>query len=380
MSIQSIEKHETTLFDCAIIGGGLAGLALSIQLVDKGHSVLLIEKNTYPFHKVCGEYISMESFDFIESLGLSLNKLDLPIINTLHVTAHNGYQIAAPLAMGGFGISRYTLDNKLATIAKQKGVVLLENCRATDVTHQLLSSSIETTLGNFQAKIICGSYGKITPSFFERKNRPLKTNYIGVKYHIKLDFPSNVIELHNFKDGYCGISKIDNESLCLCYLTTSEQLKENGNDIKQLEQNVLMQNPKLKHYFSMAEFLFDKPLTISNVTFQKKEVYTNGVFLLGDSAGTIAPLCGNGMSMALRASQLLANQLHLFFNKDILKAHLIKNYQSNWNAQFERRIKSGIFLQQFFGKKASTLLTLKILNSFPTLFKKIISLTHGAKF
>ena len=380
MSNQPIEKYENKLFDCAIIGGGLAGLALSIQLADKGHSVLLVEKNTYPFHKVCGEYISMESYHFIESLGLNLNELNLPIINTLHITAHNGHQIAAPLAMGGFGISRYTLDEKLATIAKQKGVILLENCRATDVTHQLHSSTITTSVGHFQAKIICGSYGKITPSFFERKNTSQKTNYIGVKYHIKIDFPSNVIELHNFKDGYCGISKIDNERQCLCYLTTSKQLKENGNDIKQLEQNVLMQNPKLKHYFSKAEFLFEKPLTISNVTFQKKEVYTNGVFLLGDSAGTIAPLCGNGMSMALRASQILTNQLHLFFNNTISKTDLTTIYQNNWDAQFKRRIKTGIFLQRFFGKKLSTFLVLTLLQLSPTLFKKIISLTHGDKF
>jgi len=48
-------------YDAAIIGGGLAGLALSIQLSKKGYRVILFEKEQYPFHKVCGEYISMES-------------------------------------------------------------------------------------------------------------------------------------------------------------------------------------------------------------------------------------------------------------------------------------------------------------------------------
>jgi len=57
-------------FDIAIIGGGLAGLSLSIQCANAGYRTLLFEKETYPFHKVCGEYISNESFPFLEKLGV----------------------------------------------------------------------------------------------------------------------------------------------------------------------------------------------------------------------------------------------------------------------------------------------------------------------
>ena len=52
-------EQQPAMFDCAIIGGGLAGLCLAIQLADADRSVVLLEKNSYPFHKVCGEYISM---------------------------------------------------------------------------------------------------------------------------------------------------------------------------------------------------------------------------------------------------------------------------------------------------------------------------------
>ncbi|MFN5795879.1 MAG: NAD(P)/FAD-dependent oxidoreductase, partial [Bacteroidota bacterium] len=235
-----MQINQTNLYDCAIIGGGLAGLCLSIQLVKNGHSVVLFEKNNYPFHKVCGEYISMESYDFIQSLGVNLNKMNLPKINQLSVTAHKGYKISSTLAMGGFGISRYTLDSELAAIAKHNGVLVVENCSVSNVKLQQEIYTVETSKGTINCKIVVGSYGKIEPPFIERTKHNKKGNYIGIKYHIKTKFPSNLIELHNFKEGYCGISKVDNDTVCLCYLTTSKNLNKNNNDIKQLEKNVLM--------------------------------------------------------------------------------------------------------------------------------------------
>ena len=77
------EINEQKVYDCAIIGGGLAGLCLAIQLAKNGHQIILFEKNQYPFHKVCGEYISMESWDFLQRLGVPLSDWDLPKINRL---------------------------------------------------------------------------------------------------------------------------------------------------------------------------------------------------------------------------------------------------------------------------------------------------------
>ena len=50
---------KVSAYDLAIIGGGLAGLTLAIQVRRMGHSVILFEKEKYPFHRVCGEYISL---------------------------------------------------------------------------------------------------------------------------------------------------------------------------------------------------------------------------------------------------------------------------------------------------------------------------------
>ncbi len=369
------------IYQCAIIGGGLAGLCLAIQLADKGISVVLFEKNTYPFHKVCGEYISMESWNFLKELGLPLDELNLPRITQLGISSEDGFMLNASLPLGGFGISRYSLDNYLCEIARKKNVTVIDNCKVFDVykTDENISK-IKTSTGIYRAAIVCGTYGKYTPVFIDKETKPSNLNYIGVKYHIKTTLNSNRIELHNFKDGYCGVSKVDKDAYCLCYLTTSLNLEKAGNDIKKMEEAVLYKNPFLKKYFTESEFLFKSPLVISNVSFQKKDTYKSSVFLAGDSAGSITPLCGNGMSMAMRASKLLSQLLVNYYAKAITKDQLIKEYDAVWNKNFNTRIKSGYYLQHLFGKKRTTDFTLRVLDRLPSLTKKIISLTHGQTF
>src|SRR6187402_1622553 len=153
-------------YDVAIIGGGLAGLALSIQLAKKHYSVILFEKERYPFHKVCGEYISMESWDFLEGLGVPLSTLNLPIIDTLNLTAPNGNSFETKLPLGGFGISRYKLDNLLATLAKESSAQILEETKVDDVRFNdnkfFIHYFSKTSDGvkQIEAVVCCCAYGK----------------------------------------------------------------------------------------------------------------------------------------------------------------------------------------------------------------------------
>jgi flavin-dependent dehydrogenase len=375
-----------SIYDCAVIGGGLSGLCLAIQLADQGWRVIVFEKNEFPLHKVCGEYISMESHDFLLRLGLPLKEWKLPYITQLGISSEQGFMLDAPLGLGGFGISRYTLDQELYLLAVGKGVTVLTPCKvqATRYLDAEDISEIETTKGRYRSKLICGSYGKYTPAFIHEQAdytaEKNSKNYIGVKYHIKADLPQNRIELHNFSDGYCGISKVDKDWYCLCYLSSAENLRRHGNSIGRMEEQVLYKNPFLKRYFTECEFVNRQPLVISNVQFSKKQVYSSHVFLLGDAAGSISPLCGNGMSMGMRASALLATGINAYLHEELSRQELITHYTAAWNSAFHTRIKTGYYLQNLFGKKTSTQLALKTLSLFPALTKKIISLTHGKPF
>jgi menaquinone-9 beta-reductase len=102
--------------------------------------------------------------------------------------------------------------------------------------------------------------------------------------------------------------------------------------------------------------------------------------MVGDAAGAITPLCGNGMSMAMRASKLLAILLPQYLNGKIKKEVLISSYNNVWKANFKTRIWAGQYLQLLFGKKTSTQLALKTLHYFPSVTQKLIALTHGKPF
>lgn len=120
-------------YDVIIVGGGLGGLIASIQLAKSHYRVLLIEKYNYPFNKVCGEYVSNEVKPFLKEIGLDLESLGSTNINRFQLTSIKGKSLETPLQMGGFGISRYTLDYELFKIAKSLGVTFVLNTNVDDI-------------------------------------------------------------------------------------------------------------------------------------------------------------------------------------------------------------------------------------------------------
>lgn len=379
-------KASFSKYDCGIIGGGLAGLALSIQLAKKGFKVIVFEKEQYPFHKVCGEYVSLESVNFLKKLGIPLDQWPLPVMKRLALSAPSGKEMVTELPLGGFGISRYKLDASLAEIAKRSGVNILEKTKVTDVYYQNSSFLIETRNGTYETTVCCGAFGKRSNldikwkrKFIQQKNKA--NNFTAIKYHALLDHPKDTIALHNFKKGYCGISAIEENKFCICYLTNAINLHNNKNDIRLMEQNVLYKNPYLKKIFEHADFLFEKPLAISQISFDKKQLVEDHVLMAGDAAGMIAPLCGNGMSMALHSSKIAAANISYFLHGKTDRSGLEQRYEQAWKTVFNKRLNNGRRIQQLFGKPLLTNIFIPSVSLLPKVVSRyIITKTHGKTF
>jgi flavin-dependent dehydrogenase len=204
-----------------------------------------------------------------------------------------------------------------------------------------------------------------------------KSPYLGVKIHVKGDFPEDLVALHNFKGGYCGVSKVENDAINLCYITSFSSFKKYKN-IDDFQENVVFKNDFLKKIYQETKPVFEKPLSISQISFETKKPVENHLIMCGDSAGMIHPLCGNGMSMAIQSAQI-ASKLILNYYEDKIasRIELEKQYISLWNKQFKWRLKSGHFIAMLFRNDQIANVLLQILSRMPFLLPVIIKQTHG---
>ena len=365
-----------------IIGGGLAGLTSSILLSKSGFEVTLIERKKYPFHRVCGEYVSNEVLPLLKSLAIFPEEIGASQISQLKVSSVNGNLLNANLDLGGFGLSRYLLDKLLYEKSKSYGTNFILETKVNEVIFK--DEKFFVSISNhqpLQADLVIGGFGKRS-NLDQKLNRKFfyqRSPYLGVKYHIKTDFPKNTIQLDNFEGGYCGINKIEDDLFCLCYLIQNHQLKKYGG-IPEMEKNVLQKNPYLKNIFENSEFVWDKPETINEISFEQKSLVENHILMSGDSAGMITPLCGNGMAMAIRSAKILSDVIIKHASQNILgniRANLEKEYAQLWKQSFANRLFIGRTLQRLFGSNRLSNIAVGTLDKLPTLNAFLIGKTHG---
>ena len=362
-----------------IIGGGLAGLTAAIHLSKKGFEVIVIEKNEFPKHKVCGEYISNEVVPYLNWLGINSKDLHPTLITKLQFSICNGKIVDCVLPLGGFGISRYALDEYLYRKAVSYGCTILKDSVESVVFNE--NQFTVTTLNNvlLKAKIVLGAFGKRS-NVDQKLNRSFiqkKSPWLAVKAHYSGNFPDDLVGLHNFKGGYCGVSKVENNKINICYLADYETFKRYKN-IEEYQKAVVFKNPNLKLLFEKCTMLFDKPLTISQICFEQKKAVENHILMIGDTAGLIHPLCGNGMAMAIHSAKIVSELVELFLNKEIKsRAGLEKKYKQEWKFNFEKRIRAGRFLARLLQHQKVSEFLLQIVIKFPLLLPKIIKRTHG---
>jgi flavin-dependent dehydrogenase len=365
--------------DVVIIGGGLAGLTSAIHLSKSGLKVTLIEKNEYPKHKVCGEYISNEVLPYFQWLNLDVSDLKPSIISKMEFSTAKGKNISGDLPLGGFGISRYELDYYLCQKAIKNGCQIVHD---TVTNIQFIDDEFHISTSNnveLKSRIVLGAFGK-------RSNIDLKLNrdfiqknspWLAVKAHYSGNFPNDLVGLHNFKGGYCGVSKVESNKINICYLADYDTFKQYKN-IEEFQSKIVCKNPHLKVIFENCKLLFEKPITISQISFEKKNTIENHILMIGDTAGLIHPLCGNGMAMAIHSAKIVSELIIEYLdNKISSRKELEAKYTREWNTNFKSRLATGRFLSKILRMENLAGFLMQLLAIFPFLLPKIIKKTHG---
>lgn len=362
-----------------IIGGGLAGLTAALHLQRRGIEVIIIEKTTFPHHKVCGEYISNEVLPYLQWLDADPRILGATDITTLQFSILSGKSIDTKLPLGGFGISRYSLDNFLCEKFRCRGGRVIQDT-VTEVLFKNEQFSTTTLKGtNITASQVIGAYGKRSAIDLKLKRTFIqeKSPFLAVKSHYSGTFPDHLVGLHNFRGGYCGVSKVEGDQINVCYLADYKSFKEHKN-ISSYEQQVLCQNKHLKAIFEHIKPIFESPMTISQLSFGKKEAVSNHMLMIGDTAGLIHPLCGNGMGMAINSAKICAELLTGFFREKMSSRGVMEQlYISSWDHQFRSRLRMGSILSSLLRKERLADMMLGGMMRVPSLLPIIISKTHG---
>jgi flavin-dependent dehydrogenase len=363
----------------AIIGGGLAGLTAAIHLSKIGLKVILFEKNEYPKHKVCGEYISNEILLYLKWLSVDISELNPTQISKLDFSTADGKMIHCDLPLGGFGVSRYALDAFLYKKAMQNGCEIIHDSVDT-IVYENDGHAISTlNNGIFTSEIVIGAFGKRSAidQKLKREFIQKKSHWLAVKAHYSGEFPNDTVGLYNFEGGYCGVSKVENDVVNICYLASYDSFKKYRNT-EEYQNQIVSKNPHLKLIFDSAKMIFEVPLTISQVSFSKKKLLENHILMIGDSAGLIHPLCGNGMAMAIHSAKIVSELIGDFYiNKIKTRDELEKKYVNKWSINFKKRLRIGRILAFILKKQKISTFLMKIMTKFPKLLPIIIKRTHG---
>ncbi|WP_343486260.1 NAD(P)/FAD-dependent oxidoreductase [Allomuricauda sp. d1] len=367
-------------YEVIVLGGGLAGLTAALHLSKLGCSVLVIEKHRYPRHKVCGEYVSNEVKPYLEQLGISFRDLNAVNIDTLQLSDQNGEAIKVHLPLGGFGLSRHTFDKALYDQCVHAGVDFLFDA-VEDV--QYGSEYFTTTTKNqhkLTSKITLGAFGKRSNLDTKLNRSFIKQNspWLGVKCHYVFDeHETHLVGLHAFPGGYGGLSRTEDGSVNFCYLAAYKSFqKEKGVDA--FTRRVVGSNPILDHFLSKARPKFEKPLAIAQISFQKKKPVENHVLMLGDSAGMIHPLCGNGMAMAIHSAKIAAETIEKHSaQQNFSVTNVEKEYASLWKKNFQKRLWMGRQLQTVLLSKSLSKFAIGTLAQSERMLQYLILRTHG---
>ena len=377
--VRNVMCSKDNLSDVLIAGGGLAGLSLGILLAEKGHTVKVFEKSEYPRQKVCGEFLAEESLPLLQHFGIDVKKENYPQINKFRVTTDKNYQAECRLKQYGTGISRLTLDHRLAQIAIDRGVEIFTKVNVTKTGKEKGRYFLSTKNGRKHfGKILVDCRGRMAP----QPKKSLSVNsYVGVKYHVKLDdFPADLIEMHRFSNGYCGISRVDGDKYCLCYLTKADALKPFKGDFDAFESKIPAQNKFLAERLANATKT-DPPVTTSNMEFGKRSTVIDGVLYAGDAGGFIPPVTGNGMSLAFRCGTFLSKKIDEFLRNEIPQSALDKEYKEFHYTQIGGHINKGKFLQNLFmsDNKLLTSLLFSGFNYLPGMMENVANQAFGSK-
>ncbi|HXG83981.1 MAG TPA: NAD(P)/FAD-dependent oxidoreductase [Pyrinomonadaceae bacterium] len=357
-----------------VVGAGPAGASLAIRLAKKGFDVCLIEREAFPRHKLCGEFISPECLRHFRDLDVfdeMLSRGGDRIIETIFYEP-NGKSVSIPSewfgggASGALSLSRAEMDFRLLKRAEQIGVDVLEETSVVGISlenDEIRNVKIKSADGETREIVAdlfvdaTGRAGVLTKLFEKEISRKGgKTNYelritnyekfqspkskirnrlVGFKTHLEnANLEKGRCEIYFFRGGYGGLSFVENNRANHCFLIRADVVREFGGDANQIVEKLIFKNKRARETMRNAAPVFDW-LAVSVDGFGRKNL-SPAVNLLtcGDAAAFIDPFTGSGMLMALESAEILAQAI-----TENTPQSIAENYKTAHRRKFQNRLR-----------------------------------------
>lgn len=360
-------------YDAIVIGGGPAGSSAAISLVNRGARVLLLEATSMPRGKLCGEFITPESFPTLERLGVMQRMLSdgAHKITRAILVASNGNSVQTHLsrisanAPWAMSLSRSRFDQNLFDRAREAGVecregVAVKSCiRGPKLSHEVEALSLaKGSKVTFRATVIVDASGRNSRMMVRRQERAsgrqgsrlyaLKAHFEGVR---GID---DQVELHFFPQGYGGFSRIEGGLVNLCFIVDESTLRSAGGDPSKVLERTVMSNEIARERMREA-VVVGKWHSAGPLTFGHRRLARDGVIAVGDASGMIDPFTGTGIQMALRTGEMAADAITDVIGSTAKKPVdeaassildlVLNKYSIRYNSEFRTRLNAAGLLR-----------------------------------
>lgn len=377
-------------YEIGIIGGGPAGSTAASYLADYGFDVCLFEKKTFPRETLCGEFLSSEVIYFLKEMNLYEDFLSLNPnkISSFRIYDESCRNVGSNLNFDAYGLRRSKFDKLLLCNSIKKGVKVFQPAEVIEITrhekyYQLKIINEEHQEIFINTGYLIAAYGKqnLLDAALSRKFVSYKSRLNGIKFHLNKNklknFTEDEIQLYAADNIYCGVNAVDNDLITFCFL---EDRKQEQSPPRLQLIDLQKKNKIFEELFAESDtnLFTDIPIYgTGNIYFGNRKPVENGIFMIGDSAGVIAPLAGDGIGIAIESGKLIADLFSKKRKENSSDETLYTLYNSKWNKSFLKRIKTAKIIQSLILKKKGRRAGALILKLFPSLLPYLVNSTRN---
>ena len=290
-----------------VIGGGLAGGAAALRLAHAGLRVRVLERETGPHDKVCGEFLSIEAQRDLLALGINPAWLGGVTIDRVRLVAR-GREFEARLPFEAMGLSRRVLDEVLLEAAADAGAAIERGVRVSGIDQGVVRTSAGPRVGQ---SVLLATGKHDLRGLSRRAASRRRDDYVGFKMHWRIPACkahrfTGLIELLVFAGGYAGLQLVAPTIANMCLIVRRDRFAVLGGSWDGLLAE-LLRDPAFAARLGEAEPLGGRPQSIANLPYGF--IFSGedgGLFRLGDQAAMTGSLSGDGMAAALHSARLVA--------------------------------------------------------------------------